>query len=103
MRTIKFILLLSIMLPLSSYSGQRMPPPFDFSDPVPKFKQSQHIIYEVPDFYLLVCSGKGVIIGYEIVRGQYSPKEVAYHIRTPEPDCPGFFLTEDRITIDYEG
>lgn len=63
-----------------------------FTIPKPRYARSQKITYVVPDFYRLVCSGKGMIEEVTCYN------ECIYVISTPstEKGCPSTLQVEEK-------
>lgn len=84
-----------IIILLGFSSCEKTAPPCPVSSPEPikteKFAYSQKVIYKVPAFYKLVCSGKGVV--YILSDGLYGvypgKKEV-------NKGCPSWFYLNEK-------
>jgi hypothetical protein len=58
----------------------------------PIFKYKQKVIYQVPAFYQLVCTGNGVVESYETFKDTY-----LYDVYTDDSGCPNWKLLESEL------
>jgi hypothetical protein len=87
----KYLLLLLFLSACSSSDWQPIGQ-LDFST-APLFKMNQKVVYKVPPFYQIVCSGQGTV--RELVVD--IPGSFQYRVSTPneEPDCPASYVIRE--------